>query len=272
MCVNYLTVSRQMAFEWFRTPIEVNDDWREEIYRDYQAPFIIHDEHGRRKGLLGSYAFVPQRHRPLKKLTEDEQAKYDRAVARAKAQGKPPPEPPRIAMDTMNARFEDVTSRVNYKRFWLQQQLCIVPARAVFEPNWETGTHERWAIELASKEPFGLPGMWHTWEEDDGTLLHAFTHFTLNANDHPLLSRFHNDKEKRGVAILRPEHYDDYLSSTNPEFARALIELYPAEELTASPAPKHKAKKSDSEGHGQDDPQVEPNLLSTAQQGHLFGD
>lgn len=69
------------------------------------------------------------------------------------------------------------------------------------------------------------------------------THFTLNADDHPLLKRFHRPgEEKRGGAILRPEHYDDWLSSTNPEFARALIELYPADELYAQQAPKLGAK------------------------------
>jgi hypothetical protein len=61
----------------------------------------------------------------------------------------------------------------------------------------------------------------------------------LNADDHPLLSRFHRpNEEKPGVAILRPEHYDDWLSSKNPEFARALIELWRPEELNAHPAPK----------------------------------
>jgi len=243
MCVNYITVSRQLAFDWFRTPIEAGDDWREEIYRDHSAPFIVHDDQGRRKGLVGTYGFVPQNRRPLKNLTEEEQAKYLRATDKAKAQGKEPPAPPRIPMDTMNARFEEVTGKVNYKRFWLQQQLCIVPAITVYEPNWETGKHERWAIELASGEPFGLPGMWRTWEEKDGTVKHAFTHFTLNANEHPLLSRFHSDQEKRGVAILRPEDYDDWLSSTNPEFARALVQLYPANLLQARPALKSTTKK-----------------------------
>lgn len=148
-------------------------------------------------------------------------------------------ESPRIRMDTMNARAEEVGSKLNYKRFWLQQQLCIVPALRVFEPNWETGLHERWAIELAGAEPIGLPGMWRTWEEKDGTITHSFTHFTLNADDHPLLKRFHRPgEEKRGVAILRPEYYDDWLSSTNPEFARVLIELRSETELQAFAAPK----------------------------------
>jgi putative SOS response-associated peptidase YedK len=224
-----------MCFEWFRTPLEVNDEWRDEIYRDYTAPFVVHDEHGNRALKVGSYGFVPQRHRPIKKLTKEEQAKLDMAIAA----GKKAPQPKRIAMDTMNARAEEVGAKVNYKRFWLSQQLCIVPAQKVFEPNWETGLHERWALGTADKEPFGLPGMWRTWEEEDGTIANSFTHFTLNADDHPLLRRFHRpNEEKRGVAILRPEHYDDWLSSKNPEFARALIELYRPEELNASPAPK----------------------------------
>lgn len=235
MCVNYITLSRQMCFDWFRTPIEINDEWRDEVYRDYIAPFVIQDDQGNRKLMVGSYGFVPQRHRPLKKPTKEEQAKIDKAIA----EGKHVPKPKRIPMDTMNARAEEVGSKLNYKRFWIAQKLCIVPALNVFEPNWETGTHERWALELASKEPFGLPGMWRTWEEEDGSISNAFTHFTLNADDHPLLSRFHRpNEEKRGVAILRPEHYDDWLSSTNPEFARTLIELYRPEELNAHPAPK----------------------------------
>lgn len=142
-------------------------------------------------------------------------------------------------MDTMNARAEEVGAKVNYKRFWLSQQLYIVPALKVFEPNWETGLHERWALEPAGTQPIGLPGMWRTWEEDDGTISYSFTHFTLNADDHPLLRRFHRpNEEKRGVAILRPEHYDDWLSSKSPEFARALIELWRPEELNTYPEPK----------------------------------
>jgi len=48
MCVNYVTVSRQLAFDWFRRLMEINEDWREEIYRDYAAPFIIRDDKGNR--------------------------------------------------------------------------------------------------------------------------------------------------------------------------------------------------------------------------------
>jgi putative SOS response-associated peptidase YedK len=82
--------------------------------------------------------------------------------------------------------------------------------------------------------------MWRTWEED-GTISYSCTHFTLNSDDHLLLRRFHRpNEEKKGGAILRSEHYDDWLSSNNPEFARALIERYRPEELTAFKAPRLK--------------------------------
>lgn len=167
----------------------------------------------------------------------------------------------------MNSRAEDVGGKVTYKKFWVQQQLCIVPAMKVYEPNWESGAHERWAIELASGEPFGMPGMWRTWTEEDGTDINTFNHFTLNADEHPLLRRFHRPgKEKRGIAILRPEHYDDWLSSTNPEFARTLVELYRAYELRAYAAPKPPATKPPSS-------KSEPDVASAnggSQQASLF--
>lgn len=112
-----------------------------------------------RKVLLGSYELVPQRHRPFKKLTPEERAKFEAKVQKALAEGMPAPEAPRIRMDMMDARAEEVGSKLNYKRFWLQQQLCIVPALKVFEPNWETGVHECRAMELAGAEPIRLPGM-----------------------------------------------------------------------------------------------------------------
>lgn len=74
---------------------------------------------------------MPQRHQPFKKPTKEEQAKIDISVAT----GKKPPKPKRILMGTMNARAEEVGGKVSYKRFWLAQQLCIIPAMKVFEPN-----------------------------------------------------------------------------------------------------------------------------------------
>lgn len=195
--------------------------------------------------------------------------KYERAVEKAKAQGKAAPKLPRIRLDTMNARAEEVGSKRSYKTYWFEQGLCLVPALDFFEYNYESGKRERWRIELADETPFAMPGLWGTWSTDDGAELSAFTHFTLNDDDHPLLSRLHEPNvEERGAAILRPEHWDDWLNSKNPEFARALIELYPADALNAFAAPKATAvrKHSNVETHLE----VEFNTVTQSEQKSLF--
>lgn len=73
--------NRQMCFDWFKTPLEIDEEWRDEIYRDYRAPFIVQDEYGQRQLKVGSYGFVPQRHRPFKRSSPEEQAKIDKAIA-----------------------------------------------------------------------------------------------------------------------------------------------------------------------------------------------
>ena len=64
MYVNYLTVSRQLAVDFFRTYMEESEDWRDEFYQDYVGPINVHDDAGNRKGLTGTYGFIPKRHLP----------------------------------------------------------------------------------------------------------------------------------------------------------------------------------------------------------------
>ncbi|MES2740092.1 MAG: SOS response-associated peptidase family protein [Pseudomonadota bacterium] len=214
MCVNYITVSRQICFDFFRTPLETGEEWRDEIYQDYAAPFIIR-EHGARVARLGSYGFIPQRRMP-----------------------------PGQRLTTMNARAETVGQLRTYKQAWAASQRCLVPCMAVFEPNWEQSQHVRWAIEMADQAPFAVAGLWRGWEEPDGALSHSFTQLTVNADDHPVMRRFHKPgDEKRSVAIVRPQDYDDWLACTDPDLARGMLQLYPAELLHARSAPRPSTKK-----------------------------
>ena len=216
MCVNYITVSRQICFDFFRTPIEVNDEWRDEIYQDYAAPFIVHDSRGNRQGLVGSYGFVPKRRMP-----------------------------PGQRLTTMNARAETVGELRTYKKAWATSQLCLIPALAVFEPNWEQPQHVRWSIGMEDKSPFAVAGLWRSWDEDDGTQSHSFTQLTVNADEHPLMRRFHKaGDEKRSVVIVPVDKYDEWLGCKNPELARTFLQLYPATLMHAEPAPKASAPKT----------------------------
>lgn len=210
MCVNYETISRQVAFEWFRTPMEMGDDWREELYQDYLGPIIVSGQDGSRRGLLASYGLVPQRRmRPGERFT------------------------------TMNARSETVGQLRHYKRPWAQSQLCLVPMRSFFEPNWEQEKHVRYRIGMADGTPFAVAGIWNRHEDADGNSSYSFTQLTINADEHALMRRFHKPgDEKRSLVIVRPEEYDDWLNCKDPEQARTYLQLFPAELMRAEPAPR----------------------------------
>jgi hypothetical protein len=46
-------------------------------------------------------------------------------------------------------------------------------------------------------------GLWRAWEEPDGPPSLSFTMLTINADEHPLMKRFHKpEDEKRSVGIL----------------------------------------------------------------------
>ncbi|WP_373924746.1 SOS response-associated peptidase family protein [Duganella sp. CY15W] len=141
--------------------------------------------------------------------------------------------------DTMNARDDFLTQRINYKNFWAKGNLCLVPMTWFFEPNYEKSHHERWRIGMADQSPFAVAGLWREWDEKDGTKSFSFTQITVNADEHPLMKRFHRPgKEKRSLVIVPPAEYDDWLSCKDPERARAFLQLYPPELMYAEPAPK----------------------------------
>lgn len=63
---------------------------------------------------------------------------------------------------------------------------------------------------------------------------HVMTMITVNADGHPIMSRMHKPAdEKRSVVILRPDDWEDWLTTPNVEAARAMLQLYPADEMTA---------------------------------------
>ncbi len=43
------------------------------------------------------------------------------------------------------------------------------------------------------------------------------------------------DDEKRAVVILHPNDYEEWLTTSNVEAARAMLQLYPAEDMLAEP-------------------------------------
>ena len=134
---------------------------------------------------------------------------------------------------TYNARVETVAKLPSFRESWKKGCRCIIPAESIFEPNWETGSAVRWVIQQPGAFPMGIAGIYRKWKHQDGCDLVTFAMLTMNADGHLFMQRFHKpEDEKRMVAILPEERYEDWLDAPvarTMEFMRP----YPAEELVA---------------------------------------
>jgi putative SOS response-associated peptidase YedK len=118
-----------------------------------------------------------------------------------------------LRLSTFNARAESVADSITFGGAWRRAQHCIVPADAIFEPDWRTGRHIATRIARADGEPLGMAGLWDRWDSPAGPLL-SYTMLTINADEHPLMCRYHRPaEEKRMVVILREDDYDAWLKA-----------------------------------------------------------
>ncbi|MDE2598844.1 MAG: SOS response-associated peptidase family protein [Rhodocyclaceae bacterium] len=156
-------------------------------------------------------------------------------------------QPPGKRYSTMNARAETVGQLPTYRQAWSRAQLCLVPMRSFYEPSYESGKSIRWRIRLNDERPFAVAGLWRAWDEGTADERYSFTQLTINADAHPFISRFHPvDDEKRSLVVITPDAYDEWLNCRNPEFARAFLQLYPADLMQGEPSPVPSRQKSES--------------------------
>src|SRR5579859_125510 len=208
MCTSY-EANPNDAWDVFSLFSAPQFEYRREIFKDYYAPVFRRNEAGF-ETVPASFGIRPRRHiKPGVKV-----------------------------YDTMNARAESVDQKIKYRDAWEGLQLCLIPCRTFFEPNYETGKAVRWKIGLAGYEPMVIAGLWRQWKEADGSLSLAFTMLTVNADAHPLMKRFHKPgDEKRSVVIVPRTGYADWLSCKSTDEARSFLQLYPVEAMQAEPYP-----------------------------------
>ena len=137
---------------------------------------------------------------------------------------------------TYNARSETVSRLPSFRDAWARGQRCIIPAEAIYEPSYESGSAVRWAIYQEGMVPFGVAGLWTPWRHPDGRELFSFSMLTVNADAHPLMRRFHKpEDEKRMVVILDPKDYGAWLACPVEDASRFLQPWAGA--LLAEPSP-----------------------------------
>ena len=134
---------------------------------------------------------------------------------------------------TFNARSETAATLPSFRDAWRKCHRCIIPAEAIFEPDWRSGKAIPTRITRADGEPMGIAGLWSRWRSPAGQELHSFTMLTINASEHGLMCNFHKPAdEKRMVVILPEAAYNDWLTApaaSGMDFMRP----YPAERLAA---------------------------------------
>ncbi len=130
----------------------------------------------------------------------------------------------KISRHTYNARSETAAAKPSYRAVWRQRQFGLVLCDDFYEPNYESGRAVRWKIERADHEPFAIACLWDRWKEpESGQLVVSFSMLTVNADEHPVMNRFHKPgDEKRTPVIIGPELHQRWLSATVQE-AQALM-------------------------------------------------
>jgi putative SOS response-associated peptidase YedK len=219
MCVDYEPADDEQIREMLDALLEgelLPQGWPPEVWQDYAAP-VVRNVDGVPQLIVGTYGIIPKRRMP----------------------------PGTKHFSTMNARAETIGTLRSYSKAWRESQLCLLPTKRFYEPNYESGKAEKWAIGMADEKPFCVAGLWRAWEEENGGFSFSFTQITVNADDHPLMKRFHKPgQEKRSLVIIPPEEYGAWLSCRNPEVARSMLGLYPSELMKAWPAAKGYGGKS----------------------------
>ncbi|WP_196788249.1 SOS response-associated peptidase family protein, partial [Burkholderia cepacia] len=114
---------------------------------------------------------------------------------------------------------------------------CLIPADWIYEPCYETGKTVWHRSGLTDWRTMCVAGIWRTLTSPDGAEHRTMSMITVNGDGHPIFSRMHKpDDEKRAVVILHPDDYEEWLHTTNVDAARAMLQLFPANEMSTEPA------------------------------------
>ncbi len=136
---------------------------------------------------------------------------------------------PKMGSRLINARSETVAEKPSFRAAFKRRR-CIVPADGFFEWQKQNGRKQPLYIQLAGERPFGLAGLWESWQDGDGSYLETCTILTTTPNE--LMASIHD----RMPVILEQDDYDQWLiPGDKPENDLHLLRPFPAEKMHAYP-------------------------------------
>lgn len=143
----------------------------------------------------------------------------------------------KMARACYNARTETVHDKPSYRTAWKHMNWCVIPAKAIYEPCYESGRPVPWRIRRADGKPMWIAGIRWAYQTGDGRTVETFSMLTINADDHALFRRMHApDDEKRMVVMLKDEDVEAWLNASTHDEARSFFTQYPADALVTEAA------------------------------------
>lgn len=206
MCSNYRPASGRDLVQFHVVP--PNDlVTGQDAYPGSVAPIVVAESEGERICVIGTFGLLPG------------WAK-DRAFAKR----------------TYNARTETAAEKPSFRNAWRRRQLCIVPATAIYEPNYETGRAEWWRIQRADGSPMAIAGLWERNAWGDGSPEFSFSMLTVDASMHPLFRRFHKPtSEKRMIVVLDGSEIEEWLFASDESLFSEMLRPCAGDLLQAAP-------------------------------------
>lgn len=209
MCSNFEPIKLDRA-HWVEQQLKTRlpqAEWKPHVHKFHLAPFV-YLENGIMRCELGHFGIIP----PWVDPNE------------------------RKKLNTYNARTETVDSKKSYRPSWLERKFGIVLAERFYEPLYdESGKRSKpTAIYRSDGQPTAIATIWESFEDEDtGKTMRSFSMLTVNADTHPLMSKFHSpEDEKRSVVVIENEYLEDWLTATHSDAAN-LLKLSPDGYLTA---------------------------------------
>jgi putative SOS response-associated peptidase YedK len=135
----------------------------------------------------------------------------------------------KIGYSTINAKAETVATAPAFREAFRRRR-CLVPADAFYEWQKLDPKHKQpFAIALASREPYGLAGLWERWRDPQTSeWLETFTIITTDANQ--VVAPLHN----RMPVIIERKDYARWLGGGDAaQPPLDLLRPFPAEQMTA---------------------------------------
>jgi len=195
MCISFASTYNQV---WVRKnfAVDLPSPYPTEAFPGYAAPLIVKShQSGRVACGLAEFGLIPHWSKDRK-----------------------------IQKHTYNARSETIAEKPSYRTAWKSRRFGIALMNHFYEPSYLSGKSVRTPIHAVNGEPLGVASIWDTWTDIlSGEMMTSFSLITINADEHPFMKNFHRpNEEKRTIVCLKPQLFDDWLSTT-PENAHEFL-------------------------------------------------